>query len=306
MTPPAFRRPAPLPEALAGLGRCAVMGIVNVTPDSFSDGGMWDRAGRAVAHGLELAEAGADLIDVGGESTRPGAARVDRAEEARRVLPVVRALAARGVAVSVDTMRAAVARGAVEAGAVMVNDVSGGLADPAMAETVAELGVVYAASHWRGHSDGMDARDSYGDVVEEVAGELEARLGALTRAGVRPERIVLDPGLGFAKAGASNWPLLAGLGRLAELGRPVLVGASRKRFLGAALAGAGGAPRPPLGLDAATAAVSALAAAAGAWCVRVHAVGASADAVRVADHWRAIPRNDPALGQDDAHGTGRQ
>lgn len=229
--------PAPLPDALTALDRTLVMGVVNVTPDSFSDGGLWFDPDRAVAHGLELRAQGADLLDVGGESTRPGAPRVPEDEELRRVLPVVRALADEGAVVSVDTTRPAVAEAALAAGAVVVNDVSGGLADPAMPRLVAEAGVVYVAMHWRGPSDVMDSLATYDDVVRDVRDELAARLDALVAAGVRPEQVVLDPGLGFAKPGSDNWPLLAHLDVLAALGRPVLVGASRKRFLGHLLAG---------------------------------------------------------------------
>ncbi|NMR20354.1 dihydropteroate synthase [Cellulomonas fimi] len=261
------------------------MGVVNVTPDSFSDGGRWFEPVAAVRHGLDLLADGADLVDVGGESTRPHAARVPVDEEVARVLPVVEGLVAEGAVVSVDTTRAVVARAAVERGAALINDVSGGLADPGMAQVAAETGAVYVAMHWRGHADVMDSRDDYDDVVADVRRELTERMASLVSAGVREEQIVLDPGLGFAKSGASNWPLLAHLDSLVGLGRPVLVGASRKRFLGHLLAGADGEPVPPIERDRATAAVTALAAAAGAWCVRVHEVSGSADAVRVAAAW---------------------
>ncbi|WP_432536541.1 dihydropteroate synthase [Kineococcus arenarius] len=277
--------PAGRLAALLEPGRCRVVGVVNVTADSFSDGGRFLAAGDAVARGLALVAAGADLVDVGGESTRPGAGRVDPAEELRRVVPVVRELAGRGVAVSVDTMRAQVAVAAVEAGAVLVNDVSGGLADPAMAPAVAGLDAGYVLSHWRGHSDVMTSLAGYGDVVAEVERELARRLDAVADAGVDPARVVLDPGLGFAKVAEHDWALLAALPRLAALGRPLLVGASRKRFLGALLAAGDGSVPPPAGRDDATAAVSALAAAAGAWGVRVHEAAASAAAVRVARAW---------------------
>ncbi|NCT91900.1 dihydropteroate synthase [Cellulomonas sp. APG4] len=263
------------------------MGVVNVTPDSFSDGGRWFEPDDAVAHGLALLAEGADVLDVGGESTRPGARRVPLDEEHRRVLPVIRALADAGAVVSVDTTRAEVAQAAVEAGALVVNDVSGGLADPAMYDVVARTGVVYVAMHWRGHADVMDDLAAYDDVVADVRDELASRLEAVVAAGARPEQVVLDPGLGFAKPGRDNWPLLAHLDALVGLGRPVLVGASRKRFLGHLLAGPDGAPVAPAARDRATAAVSALAAVAGAWCVRVHDVPGSADAVRVAHAWTA-------------------
>jgi len=271
-------------------GRTLVMGVLNTTPDSFSDGGAWLDAGAATQHGLAMAAAGADLVDVGGESTRPGAVRVDAEEEARRVLPVVRALAAEGVAVSVDTMRASTAAAALDAGAALVNDVSGGLADPAMAALVAERGAPYVAMHWRGHSDVMADRTDYGDVVADVRDALARRVEALLAAGVRPDRLVVDPGLGFAKTADQGWALLAHLGALAGLGLPLLVGASRKGMLGALLADAGGTPRPAADRDAATTAVTALAAAAGVWCVRVHDVRPSADAVRVAARVAAARR----------------
>jgi dihydropteroate synthase len=268
------------------------MGVVNVTPDSFSDGGRWFEPDAAVAHGRRLRAEGADVLDVGGESTRPGAVRVDVEEERSRVLPVIRELVAEGAVVSVDTTRSEIAAEAVAAGALLVNDVSGGLADPRMAHVVADAEVAYVAMHWRGHADVMDALARYDDVVREVRDELAARVDALVGVGVRPERIVLDPGLGFAKPGTENWPLLAHLDVLLALGHPVLVGASRKRFLGHLLAVQDGTPVPPERRDAATAAVSALAAAAGAWCVRVHDVAPTADAVRVAAAWAAA-RTDP-------------
>lgn len=278
------------PGTLPGLPRAErtlVMGVLNVTPDSFSDGGRWAAAEQAVAHGLAMMADGADLVDVGGESTRPGADRVPVDEELRRVLPVIVALVGAGVPVSVDTMRAEVAAAALDAGAVLVNDVSGGLADPAMYPLVARTGAAYVASHWRAHADQMDDHDRYGDVVDDVRAELAERVAALRAAGVRDDQVVLDPGLGFAKAGASNWPLLARLDELVADGFPVLVGASRKRFLGALLAGVDGVAAPASARDDATAAVSALAGAAGAWAVRVHEVRPSADAVRVAAAWRA-------------------
>ncbi|MFI8007723.1 dihydropteroate synthase [Streptomyces sp. NPDC086010] len=262
--------------------RCAVMGVVNVTPDSFSDGGHWFDTTAAIKHGLELVAEGADLVDVGGESTRPGASRVDEAEELRRVIPVVRGLASEGVTVSVDTMRAGVAEQSVAAGAAMVNDVSGGLADPGMIPVVADAGVPFVVMHWRGFSESMNSRAVYGDVVGEVVAELRARMEAVIDGGVDPERLVIDPGLGFAKNAAQDLALVAHLDRLHDLGRPLLVAASRKRFLGHVLAGEGGTPPPARERDAATAAVSALSAGAGAWAVRVHDVRPTADAVRVA------------------------
>jgi dihydropteroate synthase len=273
--------------ALPDPGRCVVIGIINVTPDSFSDGGRYLDRDDAVAHGLALRAQGADLVDVGGESTRPGARRVDAATEIARVVPVLRALAASGVPCSVDTTRAAVVEAALEAGAVIVNDVSGGLADPAMASTMARCRVPWILMHWRGHSAKMDELASYQDVVAEVRAELVARVDAAVLAGVDPAALLLDPGLGFAKNAAHNWALLRRLEVLTELGFPVLVGASRKRFLGTLLADPDGVPRRCDGRDTATAVVSALAAVAGAWGVRVHDAAASRDAVAVADAWRA-------------------
>ncbi|GHB68654.1 dihydropteroate synthase [Streptomyces xanthochromogenes] len=269
-------------EGLPEWDRCAVMGVVNVTPDSFSDGGRWFDTSTAVKHGLDLVTEGADLVDVGGESTRPGASRVDEDEELRRVIPVVRGLAAEGVTVSVDTMRARVAEQAIAAGAVLVNDVSGGLADPAMIPAVAATGAPFVVMHWRGFSQDMNARAVYTDVVAEVVAELRARTEAVIEGGIAPERLVIDPGLGFAKQADHDLALLAHLAELRALGRPVLVAASRKRFLGRVLAGHEGAPPPARERDAATAAVSAIAAHEGAWAVRVHEVRATADAVRVA------------------------
>jgi dihydropteroate synthase len=264
-----------------GLGRTRVMGVVNVTPDSFSDGGLHLDADSAVRHGLQLLTDGADLLDVGGESTRPGAERVSAAEERRRVLPVVERLAAAGAVVSIDTMRASVAEAAVAAGAQLVNDVSGGLADPDMLPFVAQAEVAYAAMHWRGHSAQMLSRAHYDDVVAEVCEELLARRDAAVDAGIDAQRLLLDPGVGFAKTAEHSWALLRQLPALAELGQPLLVGASRKGLLGALLADADGEPRPPAERDDATAAVTVLAAQAGAWAVRVHAARSSADAVRV-------------------------
>jgi len=274
---------------------CLIMGVVNVTPDSFSDGGRWFGATAAIEHGLELVAQGADIIDVGGESTRPGAQRVSAEEELRRVTPVITELVRAGAVVSVDTMRATVAEWAVEAGVSLVNDVSGGLADPYMPRLVAKAGVPYVVMHWRGHSHEMQRRAVYQDVVREVHDELAQRVRAATAEGIDPGKIVLDLGLGFSKQPdwqgpeAHNWALLARMPEVARIdGRdfPVLVGASRKRFLGRLLAGHDGAPRPFAESDTATVAVTALAAAAGAWCVRVHQVPANVDAVRVAAAWR--------------------
>lgn len=272
---------------LAPDGRCRVLGVLNVTTDSFSDGGRYVDPAAAIAHGRALARQGADLVDVGGESTRPGAVRVPAEVEADRVVPVIRALTDAGVACSVDTTRAAVAAQAVAAGAAVVNDVSGGLADPDMASVVADAKVPWILMHWRGHSADMDALAVYGDVVADVRRELLDRVDAAVAAGVDPDRLVLDLGLGFAKTAAHNWallralPSLTGAGPGTALGFPVLIGASRKRFLGALLAD-GATPRPAEGREAATTAVSTLAAAAGVWGVRVHRVLDTVDAIRVA------------------------
>lgn len=282
----------PARPTLAGLvvpagGRTLVMGVLNVTPDSFSDGGRFVDPGTAVAHGRGMAADGADLVDVGGESTRPGATRPSGAEELARVLPVVRDLTAAGTAVSVDTMRAGVARAAVRAGAVLVNDVSGGLADPSMLETVAELGVPVVLMHWRGHSTVMGSLAVYDDVVAEVVDALAERAAAARSAGIAAGRVVLDPGLGFAKDADHDWALLAGLDAVGALGHPVLVGGSRKRFLGALLTDpVTGVARPSAGRDDATTALTAVLALRGVWGVRVHAVRPSADAVRVAARLR--------------------
>jgi dihydropteroate synthase len=269
--------------------RCLVMGVLNTTPDSFSDGGLWTDPDAAVAHGLAMAAEGADLVDVGGESTRPGAARVSLEEERARVVPVVAALSEAGVPVSVDTMRAQVAAEAVGAGAVLVNDVSGGLADPEMLPAVADLGVPVVLVHWRAHSVQMQSRAVYDDVVAEVVRELAERVDAAVAAGVPRDRVRIDPGIGFAKNAAHNWALLRRLDAFTELHLPLLVATSRKRFLGELLADEEG-PRSPLDRDDATNATTVLAAAAGAWCVRVHAVRPAADAVRVVERWVGPPR----------------
>jgi dihydropteroate synthase len=260
------------------------MGVLNVTPDSFSDGGKWFDQDVAIRHGLDLAAQGADLVDVGGESTRPGARRILAETELARVVPVVEALTAQGVVVSIDTMRAEVARAAVAAGAAVINDVSGGLSDPAILTAVAQLGVPFVAMHWRGYSDRMYENAVYADVVSDVRDELSDRVADAVAAGVDPAAVVVDPGLGFAKDAGHNWALLRDLDTLLALGHPVLVGASRKRFLGSLLE-ADGEPRPMPERDRATDAVSALAALAGAWCVRVHDVRGSRDAVEVARAW---------------------
>jgi dihydropteroate synthase len=275
---------APAVRGLPDIGRCRVMGVINVTPDSFSDGGEYADVDRAVEHGLALLREGADVLDVGGESTRPGAERVSAEEERRRVEPVVAALAEAGAVVSIDTMRASTAAAALAAGASVVNDVSGGQADPDLPRLVGEAGVPYVVMHWRGHSDRMREQADYVDVVDEVCTELTKRLDDVVAAGVAPEQTILDPGLGFAKRAEHNWTLLAHIDRLTALGRPLLLGASRKSFLGGLF---GDAERLPADRDDATAALTVVAALAGAWAVRVHAVRASADAVRVVQRLRA-------------------
>ncbi|MFJ4594897.1 MULTISPECIES: dihydropteroate synthase [unclassified Kitasatospora] len=277
-----MKRPSQVLSGLPGWDRCAVMGVVNVTPDSFSDGGRWLDPGRAVDRGLLLAEQGADIVDVGGESTRPGATRVSEEEELRRVLPVVRSLTDKGVLVSIDTMRARVAEAAVEAGARIINDVSGGRADAGMARAAARAGVPFVVMHWRGQSAHMDELAAYEDVAAEVIREVARQMDTVVSAGVDLSQVIVDPGLGFAKRRQDDWALLASLDAWRVLGRPLLVAASRKRFLGELLADPRtGEARPARERDAATAAASVLAAAQGAWAVRVHEVRDTADAVRV-------------------------
>ena len=273
--------PTGLPEGLTRTDRPVLMGVVNVTPDSFSDGGRWATPEAAIAHGRELLLDGADILDVGGESTRPGATRPLVTDELARVVPVISALAGDGATVSVDTMRSEVALAAVEAGAKIVNDVSGGLADPRMHEVVAASGAAYVAMHWRAHSTHMQSRASYDDVVQDVCRELTGRVEDLCARGVRREQIVLDPGFGFAKLAEHSWRLLAHLDRVQALGFPVLVGTSRKSFLGRLGVPEGAPPRPAAERDAATAATTVIAGLAGAWGVRVHHVPSSLDALRV-------------------------
>ncbi len=272
-----------------------VMGVLNVTPDSFSDGGRYADLDAAVAHGVRLVSDGAHLVDVGGESTRPGADRVDAQTEAARVLPVIRELVAAGVVVSIDTSRARVAEAALAAGAAVVNDVSGGLADPDMSRVVRDAGCPWVLMHWRGHSRGMREFAHYTDVVTDVRDELAQRVDAALAIGVAAARIVVDPGLGFAKTAEHNWQLTARLPELLALGFPLLFGASRKSYLGRLLVDPDGAPRPTAGRETATAATSLLAVAAGAWGVRVHDVLGTADALAV---WRASGR--PRLATDRA------
>ena len=264
-------------------GRTLVVGVVNVTPDSFSDGGEWLQRDAAINHGLELLEEGADIIDVGGESTRPGATRPEVSEELRRVLPVIRELAATGACISIDTMRTTVAEQAIAAGARMVNDVSGGKADPAILQLVAESGVPYVCMHWRAHSDDMQSKAKYVDVVSDVIAEMRPQLDAADRAGIASDKVIIDPGFGFAKTGEHNWQLLSRLQEFDVLGRPLLVGVSRKTFLGQLLADADGSSRPPKQRDDATTALTTVLALRRVWGVRVHSVRASRDAIAVAE-----------------------
>lgn len=268
-----------------------MIGVVNVTDDSFSDGGLFLNAERAIEHGIELVAQGAAIVDVGGESTRPGATRVEAQVEASRVLPVVKQLAQQGITVSIDTMHAAVAQAALECGAAIVNDVSGGKADPDMVRVVADADVPWVLMHWRSvGSDRPHDVPGYGDVVADVREELMSAVDTAVNAGVDPARLIIDPGLGFAKSALHNWTLLHALPEFVRTGFPVLVGASRKRFLGKLLAGPDGEPRPPNGRETATAVISALAGWHQVWGVRVHDVRASVDALAVAAAWRAAGR----------------
>jgi len=289
-------------RGLPALSRPLVMGVVNVTPDSFSDGGRFRGADDAVAHGLAMLAEGADLLDIGGESTRPGATRPLVTEELARVVPVITALAAHGALVSVDTMRAEVAEAALDAGATVVNDVSGGLADPAILRVVAERDAAYVAMHWRGHADTMQQRATYADVVGEVRDELRRRVDDAVAAGVAPDRIAVDPGLGFAKTADHNWVLLQRLTELDALGLPILLGSSRKSFLGALLADADGRPRPVLDREDANVALTTLAGLLGVWAVRVHEARASVDALKVVGRWH---QGGPGGGFGPSEGPGK-
>lgn len=248
-----------------------VMGILNVTPDSFADGGKHFTFEHAVQRGLEMIEEGVDIIDIGGESTRPGAERVSEEEEQRRVIPVIQALVGRGADISIDTMRASTARLAVNAGASIVNDVSGGAADPEMFATVAELGCKYTLMHWRGHSKVMNSLAKYGDVVKEVIEEVTVQLSKALAAGVKRENIILDPGLGFAKDAEHNWEILKRLDEFVALGYPVLIGHSRKRFIGG---------ETPDEREAGTLKISQSLVGKGIWAVRVHSVAPHVELVK--------------------------
>jgi dihydropteroate synthase len=284
-----MRHPVGLVAELAGLDRPLVMGVLNVTPDSFSDGGRFETVETALSHAKQLIADGADIVDVGGESTRPGSTTLDGAVERDRALPVVRALVEAGIPTSIDTMRGQTAVEAVALGACLVNDVSGGRADPEMYSAIASLTVPYVTMHWRGHGSVMDSLAVYGSVVGEVRAEIDLAVSAAVAAGVDERRIVIDPGLGFAKKSEHNWALLRNLDAFIDSGLPVLIGASRKRFLGELLADPSGSPRPVHERDRATDAVTVLAAAAGAWGVRVHDPAHTRDAIAVGRAWRGEP-----------------
>jgi len=274
--------PSGLPENLRNLDRTLVMGVLNVTPDSFSDGGRFDDTEIAISHALQMIEDGADIIDVGGESTRPGSERISVQVELDRVLPVIAGLVDSGVAISIDTMRAEVARAAIEAGAGVINDVSGGKSDPEMLSYVSTLTVPYILMHWRGPSNIMNTLTDYNDVVADVTSEISKQVDVAVAAGIARERIAIDPGIGFAKTVDQNWPILKHLDVLEGLGLPILMGASRKKFLGELLAKAGVA-RDSDERESATTAISTLMAARGLWAVRVHDVKPSSDAIAVVD-----------------------
>ncbi len=274
--------PIGLPENLRNLDRTLVMGVLNVTPDSFSDGGRFNDPTIAINHALQMIQDGADIIDIGGESTRPGSDRITVKEELDRVLPVISALANSGVAISVDTMRAEVASAAIDAGACMINDVSGGKSDPEMLSYVATLNVPYILMHWRGPSNIMNTLTDYNDVVADVTREVSNQVDVAVAAGIARERIAIDPGIGFAKTVDQNWPILKHLEVLEGLGLPILMGASRKKFLGELLA-KDGVARDSDERESATTAISTLMAARGIWAVRVHEVKASSDAIAVVD-----------------------
>jgi dihydropteroate synthase len=280
--------PSGLPENLQKLDRTLVMGVLNVTPDSFSDGGRFNDARIATNHALQMIKDGADIIDIGGESTRPGSERISVQAELDRVLPVISALADSGIAISIDTMRPEVARAAIAAGACMINDVSGGKSDPEMLEYASSFNSPYILMHWRGPSNIMNTLTEYQDVVADVSAEISQQVDVAVAAGIARERIVIDPGIGFAKTVDQNWPILKHLDVLEGLGLPILMGASRKKFLGELLA-KNGVPRDSDERESATAAISTLMAARGLWAVRVHDVKSSSDAIAVVDRIAKTP-----------------
>jgi dihydropteroate synthase len=281
-------QPSGLPDNLRNLDRTLVMGVLNVTPDSFSDGGRFNDPDIATNHALQMIKDGADIIDIGGESTRPGSERISAQVELDRVLPVISALADSGVAISIDTMRVEVAQAAVAAGACMVNDVSGGKSDPTILDYVASLNTPYILMHWRGPSNIMNTLTDYQDVVADVTNEISKQVDVAVAAGIARERIAIDPGIGFAKTVDQNWPILKHLDVLEELGLPILMGASRKKFLGELLV-KDGVPRNSDERESATTAISTLMAARGLWAVRVHDVKSSSDAVAVVDRITKTP-----------------
>ncbi|MCF2589030.1 dihydropteroate synthase [Brevibacterium sp. UCMA 11752] len=276
--------------------RTKIMGVLNVTPDSFSDGGRYFDHDAAVAHGFDLLRSGADIIDVGGESTRPGSVRVDEAEELRRVVPVIRELAAAGAVISVDTMRAKVAEASLDVGAHIINDVSAGLSDPTMLTVAAETSAPVVLMHWRGYLDRASASFHYDDVVAEVITELKTRIDEATAVGVKHENIILDPGLGFSKNAEHNWQILGALDEFADLDHRLLVAASRKRFISTLLSPEDPKLAEESAKDQATAAISALSARAGAWAVRVHEPSTSAIAAKVI---HAVNSHAPAAAPDE-------
>ena len=280
--------PSGLPSKLSALDRTLVMGVLNVTPDSFSDGGRFFDSNVAIAHARQMVSDGADIIDIGGESTRPGSERISIQEEMDRVLPIISALAESEAVLSIDTMRAEVAQAAIAAGAHMINDVSGGKADPEMLSYVATLDVPFRLMHWRGPSNIMNSLTEYQDVVRDVTNEIGEQVAVAVSAGVARNRIAIDPGIGFAKTVDQNWPILKHIDVLESLGLPILMGASRKKFLGELLSKNGDA-RHMDDREAATTAISVLMAQRNTWCVRVHDVRGSRDVIEVVSRLANTP-----------------
>jgi len=279
MTQGSRRQPAGLSPTLAKLNRCLVVGVLNVTPDSFSDGGLFSDTNAAVKYAQDLIKNGADLIDVGGESTRPGASRITTMEEQKRVIPVIKELTSLGIITSIDTMNSETALVAVNAGAQMVNDVSGGLADENMHKCVADLNVPYVLMHWRGHSTVMDNLATYSDVVTEVVNEIQIQVDKAIKSGIDRNKIVIDPGLGFAKNPEHNWEILKKFNELHHLNLPIYIGASRKRFLTDFAIPRGSLE--PKDRDIATSIITSYVSLNGAWAVRVHDVSANSAAVKI-------------------------